>query len=122
MATTGKNLYNGICYNYAGADASTTACQSMTAKENWAGITATVANKPFQTDNIYGKLYQFDTDIKAGGKCATKTIGGQTVYGGGTDCACSTGWHIPSNTEWEELSTAMNGGVSCEVDNTWACS
>lgn len=121
MATAGKNLYDGTCNNYAGDDASTTDCQSMTAKEDWVGITTNMTYAPTQTDNIYGKLYQFDTDIKAGGKCATKTIGGQIVYGGGADCACSAGWHIPSNVEWEELSAALNGGVSCEVDNTWAC-
>ena len=109
MATAGKNLYNGACYDYAGGNPSTTLCQSMTAKEDWAGITSTLSYKPFQTDNIYGKLYQFDTDIKAAGKCSTKSIGDQTVYGGGTDCMCPTGWHIPSDAEWTELSTALNG-------------
>ena len=111
MVTTGKNLYDGNSYNYAGVNlyTGTTASHSMTAKENWTGITANTIYAPTQTDNIYGKLYQFDTDIKPAGKCATKSIGGQTVYGGGDDCVCSIGWHIPSNNEWTELSTVLNG-------------
>jgi hypothetical protein len=86
MNAANVNLYTGLCWNYIGTDAGTGACQSMTSKENWTGITPTVAYAPVQTDNIYGKLYRFDTNIKT--NCSTKTVGGQTVYGSGTDCAC----------------------------------
>jgi hypothetical protein len=37
----------------------------MVAKEDWTGITTNTAYAPAHTDNIYGKLYRFDTDIKS---------------------------------------------------------
>ncbi|MDD3302312.1 MAG: FISUMP domain-containing protein [Candidatus Gracilibacteria bacterium] len=42
-------------------------------------------------DTIWGKFY---TWVNAGG-------------------ACPTGWHLPSDKEWENLETILNGGVNC---------
>lgn len=122
MNVASVNQYSGACYDYANSSVGNPAlCASMTAKENYAGITTDASTAPAQTDNIYGKLYQFDTDVKAAGKCSTKTVGGQAVYGGGADCVCPTGWHVPSDAEWIELTTALNGGVVCETAADWQC-
>ncbi|EKE28077.1 MAG: hypothetical protein ACD_3C00105G0015 [uncultured bacterium (gcode 4)] len=120
MNTISLNSYSWSCLNYNGSSAWVVAwCQGSSTKENWTGIVTWTEFTPTQTDNIYGKLYKFDTDIKGSWKCNTETIWWQTVYGW-WDCACPSWWHIPSDSEFTQLSTALYGSA-CEISRGWQC-
>ncbi len=121
MNAANVNQYTGICENYNNANAWTTACQSSTATENWAWITAIVSQAPTQTDNIFGKLYEYYADIMPATKCSTKTIWWQDVYWGWPDCPCPSWWHIPSDQEFINLTTSLHWSL-CETFIWYQCS
>lgn len=114
---TPANTYNnGVCYNYAGGNASTTACYGATTQENW---------KSGQSDNIYGGLYQWNTLAAA---CLANHDSG-TLPITNTTCPCQSGYHIPSQTEWDALEislgcngtnklTGSSGGWECMTNTT----
>ncbi|MFA5917863.1 MAG: FISUMP domain-containing protein, partial [Candidatus Gracilibacteria bacterium] len=95
--STNADVYNGTCYNYAGAT-TTTNCNSTyltyTAKEN-------AFNSTYGEDNIWGKLYLRANAVQVNN-------------------ACPTGWHLPTDTDFLNLEIALTCTDS-SIDLNWRC-
>ena len=83
---------------------------SVTAKENWPGISASapgysVAISGIST-NVYGALYRWDTMGLNG--CFASGIAGSDTF-----CPCKAGYHVPTHAEWDTLET----NLGCSGEN-----
>ncbi len=60
--------------------------------------------------NIFGTLYSWND-----------ATGGQTGsgLGGGPQGVCPEGWTIPTNEDWEDLATVINGGETVKFNQSW---
>jgi uncharacterized protein (TIGR02145 family) len=73
----------------------------------------------------YGRLYDWATAMKIDASCNTKTITacGATVSPSNHQGVCPSGWHIPSDGDWDVLMTAVGGsstaGTKLKAKNGW---
>ena len=108
IGTLAINYNNGACYNYdptSNTNIWGSACYGTSTKENWSGISASALKTqgyagPGVSDNIYGALYQYDQ--MNSGSCL-----GTGIAGSNTSCPCKSGYHVPTQTEWDTLETAL---------------
>ena len=63
----------------------------------------------------YGKLYDWATAMDIDAKYNSQLWGGSDVKHKGI---CPTGWHIPSEADWEALMTAVGGEMTLKA-TTW---
>jgi uncharacterized protein (TIGR02145 family) len=60
--------------------------------------------------SIFGTLYSWND--------ATGGVSGSGLAGG-PQGVCPAGWSIPTNEDWEDLGSAINGGTSVRFSETW---
>ena len=61
------------------------------------------------TCDTYGRLYNWATAMKLPASCNTSSC--SSSIGNPHQGICPTGWHIPSNADWDTLMTEVGGSV-----------
>lgn len=59
---------------------------------------------------LFGRLYSWNE--------ATGGVSGSGL-GGGPQGACPEGWSVPTDEDWEDLGTAINGGKAVSFEDKW---